>query len=215
VGHPASTRAGRHRASSPGSPPSEVNELISHADNPWKVPRSEANTREGSCRSSAAFLPGLWSPAALGSALIERASTDKRLAPWTAGVVQRALSSLASREGHVSAIPAPDERVPGYTGAIPRTAEGGRLGLALVVIASAQLMVVLDGLHGQACRRSRLPSCVARAVRHDGAAGTRRSRRDRHGGAPSYGCVGARPPSRTSTPLPPADVRGCCRRGRM
>ena len=44
----------------------------------------------------------------------------------------------------MSAIPAPDERAPGYAGAIPRTTEGGRLGLALVVIASAQLMVVLD-----------------------------------------------------------------------
>jgi len=44
----------------------------------------------------------------------------------------------------VSAIPAPDERAPGYAGAIPGTTEGGRLGLALVVIASAQLMVVLD-----------------------------------------------------------------------
>jgi len=44
----------------------------------------------------------------------------------------------------VSAIPAPDDGAPGYAGAIPRTTEGRRLGLALVVIASAQLMVVLD-----------------------------------------------------------------------
>jgi len=49
----------------------------------------------------------------------------------------------------VSAIPAPDERAPDYrtpdnAGAFPRATEGGRLGLALVVIASAQLMVVLD-----------------------------------------------------------------------
>jgi hypothetical protein len=67
-------------------------------DNDVMVLRSEANSREGSCRSSAAFLPGLWSPAALGSALIRRTSTYERLAPWTAGAVQRALSSLASRE---------------------------------------------------------------------------------------------------------------------
>jgi EmrB/QacA subfamily drug resistance transporter len=44
----------------------------------------------------------------------------------------------------MSAIPAPDEPAAGYGRALPRTAEGGRLGLALVVIASAQLMVVLD-----------------------------------------------------------------------
>jgi MFS family permease len=44
----------------------------------------------------------------------------------------------------VSAIPAPDERAAGYASAIPWTAQGSRLGLALVVIASAQLMVVLD-----------------------------------------------------------------------
>jgi EmrB/QacA subfamily drug resistance transporter len=44
----------------------------------------------------------------------------------------------------MSAIPAPDEQAAGYARALPRTAEGGRLGLALVVIASAQLMVVLD-----------------------------------------------------------------------
>jgi len=49
----------------------------------------------------------------------------------------------------VTAIPAPDDRVPDYgtpddAGAFPRATEGGRLGLALVVIASAQLMVVLD-----------------------------------------------------------------------
>jgi EmrB/QacA subfamily drug resistance transporter len=44
----------------------------------------------------------------------------------------------------VSAIPAPDEHAAGYVGAIPRTVQSSRLGLALVVIASAQLMVVLD-----------------------------------------------------------------------
>ena len=49
----------------------------------------------------------------------------------------------------MSAIPAPDERAPDYrtpdnAGAFPRATEGSRLGLALVVIASAQLMVVLD-----------------------------------------------------------------------
>ena len=44
----------------------------------------------------------------------------------------------------MSAIPAPEERAPGYIGAIPRAAQGSGLGLALVVIASAQLMVVLD-----------------------------------------------------------------------
>jgi len=49
----------------------------------------------------------------------------------------------------VTAIPAPDDRAPDYetpgdVGVFPRATEGGRLGLALVVIASAQLMVVLD-----------------------------------------------------------------------
>jgi EmrB/QacA subfamily drug resistance transporter len=44
----------------------------------------------------------------------------------------------------VSTIPAPDERPAGYAGATPSTAQSSRLGLALVVIASAQLMVVLD-----------------------------------------------------------------------
>jgi EmrB/QacA subfamily drug resistance transporter len=44
----------------------------------------------------------------------------------------------------MTAIPAPDEQAAGYDGSIPRTAESSRLGLALVVIASAQLMVVLD-----------------------------------------------------------------------
>jgi EmrB/QacA subfamily drug resistance transporter len=44
----------------------------------------------------------------------------------------------------VSAIPAPGEHAAGYVGAIPRTVQSSRLGLALVVIASAQLMVVLD-----------------------------------------------------------------------
>jgi len=43
----------------------------------------------------------------------------------------------------MTAIPAPDEQAAGY-GAIPRTTGSSRLGLALVVIASAQLMVVLD-----------------------------------------------------------------------
>src|SRR5215468_4879398 len=44
----------------------------------------------------------------------------------------------------MSAIPAPGEQTAGYDGATRRTAQGSRLGLALVVIASAQLMVVLD-----------------------------------------------------------------------
>src|SRR5215831_8120172 len=44
----------------------------------------------------------------------------------------------------MSAIPAPGEQAAGYVGAARRTVQGGRLGLALVVIASAQLMVVLD-----------------------------------------------------------------------
>src|SRR5215471_1105106 len=109
-----------------------------------RVLRSETNSREGSCRSSAAFLPGLWSPAPLGSALIRRTST---YSVWRRGrPVQCSGHYLPWRRGRgqMSAIPAPDDRAPGYTGAIPRTTEGGRLGLALVVIASAQLMVVLD-----------------------------------------------------------------------
>jgi EmrB/QacA subfamily drug resistance transporter len=44
----------------------------------------------------------------------------------------------------MTAIPAPDEQAAGYAGTIPRTAGSSSLGLALVVIASAQLMVVLD-----------------------------------------------------------------------
>jgi EmrB/QacA subfamily drug resistance transporter len=44
----------------------------------------------------------------------------------------------------MSAIPAPDEQAAGYAGTVPRAAQGGRLGLALTIIASAQLMVVLD-----------------------------------------------------------------------
>jgi EmrB/QacA subfamily drug resistance transporter len=44
----------------------------------------------------------------------------------------------------MAAIPAPDAQAAGYAGTIPRTAGSSRLGLALVVIASAQLMVVLD-----------------------------------------------------------------------
>ena len=44
----------------------------------------------------------------------------------------------------MSAIPAPGEQAAGYVGAARRTVQSGRLGLALVVIASAQLMVVLD-----------------------------------------------------------------------
>jgi EmrB/QacA subfamily drug resistance transporter len=44
----------------------------------------------------------------------------------------------------MSAIPAPDDGALGYAGTIPRTVRGSRPGLALVVIASAQLMVVLD-----------------------------------------------------------------------
>jgi EmrB/QacA subfamily drug resistance transporter len=44
----------------------------------------------------------------------------------------------------MSAIPAPGEQAAGYAGAARRTVQGSRLGLALVVIASAQLMVVLD-----------------------------------------------------------------------
>src|SRR5215467_8253005 len=43
----------------------------------------------------------------------------------------------------MSAIPAPGEHA-GYAAAIPRTAPRSRPGLALAVIASAQLMVVLD-----------------------------------------------------------------------
>jgi hypothetical protein len=42
------------------------------------------------------------------------------------------------------AIPAPDDRALDHAGTASRTAQGSRLGLALVVIASAQLMVVLD-----------------------------------------------------------------------
>ncbi len=44
----------------------------------------------------------------------------------------------------MSAIPAPDEQAAGYARALPRAAGNSRQGLALVVIASAQLMVVLD-----------------------------------------------------------------------
>jgi EmrB/QacA subfamily drug resistance transporter len=44
----------------------------------------------------------------------------------------------------MSAIPAPDEQAAGYARALPRTAQSSTPGLALVVIASAQLMVVLD-----------------------------------------------------------------------
>src|SRR5262244_666773 len=44
----------------------------------------------------------------------------------------------------MSAIPAPDEGALDYTGTIRATAQDRRLGLALVVIATAQLMVVLD-----------------------------------------------------------------------
>jgi EmrB/QacA subfamily drug resistance transporter len=44
----------------------------------------------------------------------------------------------------MSAIPAPDEQAAGYARSLPRTAATSRPGLALVVIASAQLMVVLD-----------------------------------------------------------------------
>jgi EmrB/QacA subfamily drug resistance transporter len=44
----------------------------------------------------------------------------------------------------MAAIPAPDEHATDHIGTIPRTVQGSRLGLALVVIASAQLMVVLD-----------------------------------------------------------------------
>ena len=40
----------------------------------------------------------------------------------------------------MSAIPAPGEQAAGYIGAARRTVQGGRLGLALVVIASAQLI---------------------------------------------------------------------------
>jgi EmrB/QacA subfamily drug resistance transporter len=42
------------------------------------------------------------------------------------------------------AIPAPGEQAARFAGALPRTEQRTRLGLALVVIASAQLMVVLD-----------------------------------------------------------------------
>src|SRR5258708_6695645 len=44
----------------------------------------------------------------------------------------------------MTAIPAPDEQAAGYAGTIPRTAGSSRVGVALVVRASAQLMVVLD-----------------------------------------------------------------------
>src|SRR5215472_44886 len=44
----------------------------------------------------------------------------------------------------MTAIPAPDEHAAGYAGTTPRAAASSSLGLALVVIASAQLMVVLD-----------------------------------------------------------------------
>src|SRR2546426_10987087 len=44
----------------------------------------------------------------------------------------------------MSAIPAPGEHAAGYVGATRRTVQGSRLGLALVVIATAQLMVLLD-----------------------------------------------------------------------
>jgi EmrB/QacA subfamily drug resistance transporter len=44
----------------------------------------------------------------------------------------------------MSAIPAPDEQAAGYARALPRAAGNSRQSLALVVIASAQLMVVLD-----------------------------------------------------------------------
>src|SRR5262250_1055906 len=44
----------------------------------------------------------------------------------------------------MTAIPAPDDGALGYAGTVPRAARDSRLGLALVVIASAQLMVVLD-----------------------------------------------------------------------
>src|SRR5215510_2093246 len=44
----------------------------------------------------------------------------------------------------MSAIPAPGEQAAGYVGAARRTVQSTRPGLALVVIASAQLMVVLD-----------------------------------------------------------------------
>jgi EmrB/QacA subfamily drug resistance transporter len=44
----------------------------------------------------------------------------------------------------MSAVPARGEQAAGYASATSRTAQSSRLGLALVVIASAQLMVVLD-----------------------------------------------------------------------
>jgi hypothetical protein len=44
----------------------------------------------------------------------------------------------------MSAIPAPDEQAAGYARALPQAAGNNRRGLALMVIASAQLMVVLD-----------------------------------------------------------------------
>ena len=43
----------------------------------------------------------------------------------------------------MSAIPAPVSKAAGYVGTIPMTARSSHPGLALVVIASAQLMVVL------------------------------------------------------------------------
>jgi hypothetical protein len=44
----------------------------------------------------------------------------------------------------MSAFPEPGEQAAGCARAIPRAVEDGRLGLALVVTASAHLMVVLD-----------------------------------------------------------------------
>src|SRR5215475_1238104 len=70
-------------------------------------------------------------------------ATDEFVLDLRAGLL---LASSARREGGgpMSAIPAPGERAAGYAGAIARAARRSRPGLALVVIASAQLMVVLD-----------------------------------------------------------------------
>ncbi len=71
----------------------------------------------------------------------------------------------------MSAIPAPDERAAGYAGTMPRTAEGGSLGLALVVIASAQP----EGGVGVAGARLRWPLQGREPLHQDLAARSRRS----------------------------------------
>lgn len=90
----------------------------------------------------------------------------------------------------------------------PGTRGRPRRGLLLPTGSSAH------GPQGQACRRSRLPSCAARAGRHDGVARARRSRRDRCGGAPSYGCAAAGPRAAPRLRCLPPTLRGCCRTGK-